>query len=188
MAIPSSGTINLGMLITEFGGGDNLLDFYRGGGLVPDIPANAGVPTSGAINLRQFLGATVSQIGAPSSMLFSGMTIGAPNNTGFRLNITTGYVEKYQNGSYSNAGSYRWAQGTFTPSLYECMVTMNTGTMTSGSTGVWLQLSSHRLWYLTRSAVGVATVTCTLTIRRISDAAVMSTSSITVESERDSEL
>lgn len=35
MTLPASGAISLQNLITEFGGGTKLTDFYRGGGLVP---------------------------------------------------------------------------------------------------------------------------------------------------------
>lgn len=57
MAIPSSGQLKLSLLIAEFGGGVKLTDFYRGGGLVPDSPANAGLPTSGSIKLTDSYGA-----------------------------------------------------------------------------------------------------------------------------------
>jgi len=35
MALPSSGVLKLSDLVAEFGGGNRLSDFYRGGGLVP---------------------------------------------------------------------------------------------------------------------------------------------------------
>lgn len=60
MALPGSGTIKLSDLITEFGGGTKLSDFYRGGAYVPNITANNGVPTSGDISLTDFYGAQAS--------------------------------------------------------------------------------------------------------------------------------
>lgn len=73
MALPTSGPMSLEMIRAEFGGGYpvRLSDYYRGGGLVPNNPANAGVPASGAISLSHFYGAsdylpvsaTVSQTG-----------------------------------------------------------------------------------------------------------------------------
>ena len=59
MAIQGSGTISMQDLINEFGGSGavSLSDYYRGGGLVPDIAQNSGVPTSGAIKLSDFYGA-----------------------------------------------------------------------------------------------------------------------------------
>ena len=63
MAVPSSGTIGLiTHVASEFGddGSISLRDYLRGGGLVPDIGANSGVPTSGTISLRDLLGAEAS--------------------------------------------------------------------------------------------------------------------------------
>lgn len=75
MALPTSGNITLQMLITEFGGGTKLTDFYRGGALVPDTAANANIPTSGQISLTQFYGASkvVNLTASPSSVSSSGM-------------------------------------------------------------------------------------------------------------------
>lgn len=59
MAVPSS-NIDFSDLQTEFGGSSpiSLTEYYRGGAYVPNITANAAVPTSGAISLSQFAGAT----------------------------------------------------------------------------------------------------------------------------------
>ena len=64
MALPGSGTITIDDLRTEFGATSTrgLSDFYRGGAFVPDTPANAGVPTSGVIQLSDFYNAS----GAPA--------------------------------------------------------------------------------------------------------------------------
>lgn len=60
MALQASGTITIADIAAEFGGSapHSLSEYYRGGGLVPDIPANSSVPTSGAISLSNFYGAT----------------------------------------------------------------------------------------------------------------------------------
>lgn len=61
MALPSSGIITLQDIQAEFGGASapsELQNYYRGGGLVPDVSQNAGVPTSGVIGLQDFYGAT----------------------------------------------------------------------------------------------------------------------------------
>ena len=59
MALPSSGTISINDIATEFGGTvpHSLSEYYRGGGLVPDTSTNASVPTSGTISLSNFYGA-----------------------------------------------------------------------------------------------------------------------------------
>lgn len=62
MALPTSGNLSFSQIIAEFGGGAGakLTDYYRGGARVPDTAANAGVPTSGQISIRQFLGASAT--------------------------------------------------------------------------------------------------------------------------------
>jgi hypothetical protein len=78
MALPSSGQITIGDIANEFGGSapHSLSEYYRGGGLVPDSAANAGVPTSGAISLSHFYGATAFNYGStlPSSIVAYGRT------------------------------------------------------------------------------------------------------------------
>lgn len=59
MPLPNSGEIGL-LMIRDFfqkEGEISLSDLYRGGGLVPDIPENSKIPTSGAIGLKDFYGA-----------------------------------------------------------------------------------------------------------------------------------
>ena len=59
MPLQSSGTIKISELATEFNDltPNSLSEFYRAGAKVPDIAANSGVPTSGAISLSDFYGA-----------------------------------------------------------------------------------------------------------------------------------
>lgn len=52
----TSGTLTLNQVIAFFGAGDSLADFRRGFGIVPNIPENAGVPSSLPISLRDLLG------------------------------------------------------------------------------------------------------------------------------------
>lgn len=54
----TSGSISLGGIQTFFGdtGSIALGDLYKGGGIVPNISQNSGVPTSGTIDLADFYG------------------------------------------------------------------------------------------------------------------------------------
>lgn len=60
MTLPSSGTISLSQLQTEFGGSNpiSLSEYYRNGGLTTSN--NTGVPTSGTISLSHFYSATAA--------------------------------------------------------------------------------------------------------------------------------
>ena len=57
MTLPSSGTITISQIVTEFGGDapHSLSEYYRGGSYV--TANNTDVPTSGAIALSDFYGA-----------------------------------------------------------------------------------------------------------------------------------
>lgn len=59
MAIPGPGVpISMTTIATEFGGTvpHSLSEYYRGGGLVPNTPGNASIPTSGQIAMGNFYG------------------------------------------------------------------------------------------------------------------------------------
>jgi len=61
MPIPGPGVaISMNTIAAEFGGTvpHSLSEYYRGGGLVPNAPANAAIPTSGTISMGNFYGAT----------------------------------------------------------------------------------------------------------------------------------
>ena len=60
MTLPSSGTISINSLVGEFGGSTPhaLSEYYRNGGLVTS--GNTNVPTSGALSLSDFYGATAT--------------------------------------------------------------------------------------------------------------------------------
>jgi len=59
MPIPGPGpAISMTTIATEFGGTvpHSLSEYYRGGGLVPNSPTNAAIPTSGPISMGNFYG------------------------------------------------------------------------------------------------------------------------------------
>jgi len=63
MAVRSSAPVSLVTdIVGEFGGSTphSLTEYYRGGSLVPNTTANNSVPTSGAISLTDFFGASAT--------------------------------------------------------------------------------------------------------------------------------
>ena len=64
MTLQLSGAISISDLVAEFGGSapHSLSEYYRGGSLVPNTGTNSGVPTSGAISLTDFYGASAAVI------------------------------------------------------------------------------------------------------------------------------
>jgi hypothetical protein len=70
------------------------------------------------------------------------------------------------------------------PSNYEVRATLNSGSLTSGTTDSWLALTSNRSWSLTRVVVGAADqVDLTIEIRKGSGA-VLATATVTLDAER----
>jgi hypothetical protein len=95
MAVTGSAPISITDLVTEFGGSapHSLTEYYRGGSLVPDTAANASVPTSGAISLTQFYGASVASTTGNYTITIGAGTIG--------LGVTVHGFDAYgQTGSY----------------------------------------------------------------------------------------
>ena len=64
MALQTSGPISLSNIRDEFNpfflGTVELSDFYKGGGLVPNTPANSDIPFVGPIALSDFYGASAA--------------------------------------------------------------------------------------------------------------------------------
>lgn len=58
MTLQTTGAISISDLKNEFGGPNDLGEYYRGGSYVPNIGQNGSIPTSGSISLSQFYGAT----------------------------------------------------------------------------------------------------------------------------------
>lgn len=70
------------------------------------------------------------------------------------------------------------------PSDYEVRATLNFGTLSSGTTGSWLALSTSRSWTLQQIIVGVADqVELTIEIRKGAGAALAS-ATVTLDAER----
>lgn len=65
-------------------------------------------------------------------------------------------------------------------SSYEARVTLTSGTLTTGTTGSWLALSSQRDWDVQRNTIGSKACTFTLEIRRVSDSVVVASASYTI--------
>jgi len=60
MTLPNSGAISINSLVGEYGGSapHSMSEYYKGGGLVANHSNNPNVPTSGAISLSNFYGAS----------------------------------------------------------------------------------------------------------------------------------
>lgn len=108
MTIPSSGTIALTTIQTEFGGSNpiGLSEYYRGGTYVPNTAQNAGIPTSGTIQLDDFYGSS-SVVGLLATLTGSGIIYA--NGGAAPVFDTSGnvysYVQNAQIEKYTAAGA-----------------------------------------------------------------------------------
>lgn len=148
MTLPNSGVITLEDIQAEFGGPTNpisLFNYYRGGTYVPDSAANAGVPTSGEISLFDFYGAQAVVISISG---FSNSTngLGGPAFASWGMN-TNGNSQNTQNPA-GPGSSPPWIDpvGTDVGDDYEVRATVQSGDTPSGIIGVFVSLSSNRVW------------------------------------------
>ena len=100
--------------------------------------------------------------------------------SGYRLN-TSGIAEERDGASYSTLETWLSAGSS---SGYECRATVTFGTLTSGTTGTWLALSTSREWYVEQGSVGTNTCEFTVEIRNATTLAVVDSAAITLEADR----
>lgn len=92
----------------------------------------------------------------------------APATAGVGYQLTSGGKEQGGIGTassilYSDIGD--WVTPTSNANLYEARATLNSGAVSSGTTGSWLALTSTRTWTVTRSVIGTASANLTIEIR-----------------------
>lgn len=73
-----------------------------------------------------------------------------------------------------------WINIASKASSYEVRATIVSGTVSTGTTGSWLALSSDQIWTRTSSAGSTNTTVLTVDIRKVSTGTVVATASITL--------
>lgn len=176
MTIVASGELFLGpnagsptrSIASEFGGSApyDLQDYYRGGSLVPDTPENSSIPTSGAIDMQDFYGATAQ----PSVFVDSGNI--------FATAPTSGGSAAEARITYSPAGTVTGSVVTTgnspifddwlisgSASDYEIRATVSQGSTPSGSSvGVWLPLTGVVSWFVRQEPPGTGTTSTEISV------------------------
>lgn len=175
MPLQNSGAISLLNIATEFGGSapHSINEYYRGGGLVPNTPANSNIPTSGTISFSQFYGASASSGNVVNPLPFNGSSYSALddfvadiglylNSDGtYQINGSAAYISPIpSNGNWftpttTGIGNNYWVR--FTRTSFS-----NNAYGSSSPTTTWLQLSTTRSVGVSAGAlnhVGNATAT-----------------------------
>jgi hypothetical protein len=184
MTLPTPGvSLSMSQIQGEFGGSNpiSLSEYYAGGSYVPagTTGSNGAVPSSGTISISKFYGTSNAIIAFDSY-----------NLSDFELdpNDATCYYQINSNGNVygTNVGVpldllEQWATPTSIASQYEVFATLNTGSLSSGTTGSWLSLGTTRLWSVTRTTVGARVANMTMEVRKIGTATVLDTWTIEIE-------
>lgn len=197
------------MIQAEFGGpSTNILlqNYYRGGTYVPNTPTNANVPTSGAISLESFYGASV----VSTNVAFSASSFTLTQNSGGAGTAAEIDFSFYTNqggpvAKFAGTGSSvtattigTWYTGTLPAvNAYAIMATLVSGgplTTFSGSgltpspVNSWINMNTSVaqsfLWGLYNNASGTRTATVQLQIRNNSTLAVVTTTTLNLTAIR----
>jgi hypothetical protein len=182
MTLQASGQISIDDIAAEFQStSKNLLDYYRGGAIVPNHAGTASIPTSGQIGLFHFYGA--SRVAPGPTVAMPDVSVVAQSATGtaqaiFTLNSDGTYTSSDGKSGYWLTGGA--ASGVDVYAAY----TASAGPSPSGTLNTWLNLGTGRSWVLSRSTNGENTGTLALTFRNSSTLAQLDTASISMDAYR----
>jgi hypothetical protein len=98
-----------------------------------------------------------------SNRSISDTNVGSPSVAGYSLTSTGKVTETIGVGS-TTIGDWILPNGA-AGANYECRATVNSGAVTTGTTGTWLALSSTRAWTCQQFSVGAAEANLTIEIR-----------------------
>lgn len=83
----------------------------------------------------------------------------------------------------SSESPVNWINNAGNVALYECRLTIVTGTTPTGTMATWLTLASSQSWSITRSTLGITAGVCTIEIRNASTLVVLDTATISFSAE-----
>jgi hypothetical protein len=89
------------------------------------------------------------------------------------------------NGSFVSTGEAGgfWITPQEGMGSFEVRATLNSGSLTSGTTGVWLALNANRSWLVEQFSVGDTSANLTMQIRRIGDSSILASATVSVTAE-----
>lgn len=184
MPIPSTGPLAFSTIQTEFGGSNpiSLSEYYAGGARVPSgtTGINGAVPTSGAIAVSKFYGTSAVLVTINDESVFD-FQLGTGTAVAAYTLLSSGDIRQTQGVTNTDIGD--WVTPKSAASNYECRATLVSGTLSSGTTGSWLALTTNRSWSCERSSFGVTAATISLEIRKIGTTTVLDTATISLQAE-----
>lgn len=175
MALPSSGTISLSMIASEFGGSTphSLSEYYRGGAYVVNHAGTSNIPTSGQIALSNFYGSW-AVVAVTLNSAFQSQIRTAPSNAFARLELYGGIVRGRVT-SISGATNNKFTWDNFGASSdYQIRVQLSSGTGPAGSAvNSWLDCNTNPGWHLSQTSIGTTSCSLSVEIRLKSSGSVL---------------
>jgi hypothetical protein len=182
MAIPNSGALALSAIQTEFGGSNpiSLSEYYAGGTYVASGTSgvNGAVPTSGTIAVSKFYGTTAETVSISDTSV-TATRVGSGTAVAGYVLASSGDINRLNNANTTDIGD--WITPKSAASGYECKATVSLGSLSSGSTGSWLALTSDRSWTCNQSTPGTKSATIVVEIRKTGTTTVLDSATITLE-------
>jgi hypothetical protein len=182
MPIPNSGSLAFSAVQTEFGGSNpiSMSEYYAGGARVPagTSGVNGAVPSSGTIAISKFYGTTAETVTISDEFISSTRVASGTAVSTYTLS-STGDINRTVNTNTTDIGD--WITPKSAAANYECFATLSSGTLSSGTTGSWLALTSSRGWTRNRSTTGTSTAVIVVEIRKTGTSTVLDTATITLE-------
>lgn len=159
MTLPTNPPIDMHMVCDEFQVPRDtpLASFVRGGGIVPNTPANANVPTALPISILDLLGAQrqpAVDIANASATDFTLVESG--NNPYAELSVNSDGFQRKVEGAGQAVVIHTWLNYGVA-SDYRFRGTLNSGAVSGGTSfGTW---ATGVGWHVTRAVVGVSNAT-----------------------------
>jgi hypothetical protein len=94
-----------------------------------------------------------------------------------------GDVSKTENGVVTDLGDWMVPKVPGFISFYECMATLNSGSLSGGTTGSWLGLGTTRSWTRSQTSVGASSANITVDIRRVGTTQILATCVVLLDAE-----
>jgi len=130
--------------------------------------------------MQMLLGSAGDTLSLSNQTITSVVASPATASTVYYLN-NDGTIQREINGVVTGLGD--WLVPGVNASNYEVFATLDSGSLTTGTTGSWLNLGTSRVWSLTNSSFGPQTTQITVQIRRTGTATILASATITFNAE-----
>lgn len=185
MPIPNSGALALSTIQTEFGGSNpiSLSEYYAGGVNVPSGTSgvNGSVPSSGTISFSKFYGTSDLRV-TISNQDVSDLVIDPADAFAQYSLAANGVASTATSGGSGPVGGGEWRVSGASAD-YQVRATLQSGSITSGTTGSWLSLSTGREWSISQTSFGTGSATLLIEIRDAVTLAVLDSATVTLTAE-----